>query len=66
MELISWCAYYYNIYSGDKKPDDYTIDNDPLLDRWIEEQEFKKRQENLTSKSGMRSAAQHENVVEFG
>jgi len=46
----------------DEKPDNYTYENDLLLDEWVKNKEGKKK---MVARGG-KSASSHQEVIQFG
>jgi len=53
--LISWSQLYEYVYNHPEKPDSFIINDDDLLDRWLEEQDKKDKSKKFTTKSAMDS-----------
>jgi len=64
LALMYWCKFYnHHVFSKTPKdqPDDFTLDSDILMDRWVEKAEFK---EDLESRN-IRTADKMQQVIHF-
>lgn len=74
LQLTHWSSFYDSVFEHMERPDDYVINNDELLDKWVEQQaeEFKQRARELSQSHGgmgrgqrARSAEDYDEVVYF-
>lgn len=67
--LVFWSTTYDNIFEHPEKPDQRTIENDDLLDRWMEQKskEMEERAKKNSKKSGKSNASayDHDEVIMF-
>ncbi|MDP5273660.1 hypothetical protein [Chengkuizengella axinellae] len=65
--LAFWSNFYDNIFDHPERPSKDVVDNDELLDQWVEEQA--KKMEERTNKNAQggktSSAYDHEEVITF-
>ena len=68
LHLCAWLEFYDNVRSiPDDSPDNNTMENDYLLDKWIKQYNMKKRSEQTKGAGGKKgSAKQHGSVITFG
>ncbi|WP_124118456.1 hypothetical protein [Paenibacillus xylanexedens] len=67
--LVFWSTFYDNIFEHPERPDNKTIENDDLLDRWVEqkgkEMEEMARKNSRNLKNPNSSAYDHDEVIHF-
>lgn len=69
--LVFWSSFYDNIFEHPDRPDTKTIDNDDLLDRWVEqkgkemEERARKNARDARNGTNSRSAYDHDDVIMF-
>lgn len=67
--LVFWSNFYDNIFEHPERPEQKVIDNDDLLDRWVEqkgkEMEDRAKKNANKDKYGSSSAYDHDEVVLF-
>lgn len=68
--LVFWSNFYDNIFEHPERPDQKTIDNDDLLDKWVEDKskEMEDRAKENTRKArrgGSLTAHDHDEVILF-
>jgi hypothetical protein len=67
--LVFWSTFYDNIFEHPERPDQRTIENDDLLDRWVEQKgkeiEERARKNSRAMSNPSSSAFDHQEVITF-
>lgn len=68
--MVWWTAFYDSVYEHPERPEQRIIENDDLLDKWVEdkakEAEERSRKNSSKYKNAPMSALDHDEVIIFG
>lgn len=66
LHFFSWLVFYDRVYNvPDGAPPQNIIDNDVLLDKWIDEYNLKKKAERTGKGKKVKSAKDHKHSISF-